>query len=112
VSGQGGDTTVDTLILEQVAPRRFDDEDLHRQVGIDVVVALERDHAASGELLHGADRLALDGVLKRAAAVQHDLGLAVVDQALLAFGHRRPHDAHDDVLSPVVVRALVGPRPV
>ena len=39
---------VDTLILTEVAPRGFEDEDLDRQVGIDVVVAHERDHPASG----------------------------------------------------------------
>ena len=104
---------VDTFIPEEVAPRGFEDENLDRQVGIDVVVAHERHHLASGEFLHGADRLGLDGVLKGAGGCASTTSALPSPTRLSSpFAQRSPPRTHTTMFSPIVVRALVGPRPV
>jgi hypothetical protein len=89
--------TVDIPSVGTVAGEGLEDEHLDGEVGVDVVVAHERDDSSPCELLHGGDRVGLHRVLKCASAVLHDLVLAVLHEGLLAFGEGGAQDSHDDV---------------
>src|SRR5438128_7692830 len=79
-----------------------DEEDLHRDVGLDVGLAEEREHLAAGELL---DRLSValgHHALEVLTHRDHALGLAAVHDRLLERGKAAAaHDHDDDVVERV-----------
>src|SRR5688572_6294103 len=81
-----------TLSMEQSSWRasfavhrtRLEDEDLNREVGIDVVVAHEADHLAAGELLDLAADVGLHHRLPASAQIEHCPALARVAERPLS----------------------------
>src|SRR3954452_12576747 len=63
---------------------RFEHEDLDSEVGVEVVVAHEADHLASGELFDLPAELDAHDALPASAQIEHGLALAGVREALLA----------------------------
>src|SRR5579862_5118253 len=70
-----------TLAIRGAA--RFDglkDEDLDRDIRVDVVVAHEADHLAGGQLLHFAAARLTHDLLPPSAQIEHRLALASADE--------------------------------
>jgi hypothetical protein len=81
------------------------------EVGVQVVGAEKGDHLASGDLLDPDGQLPRSWFADRPGGFEHEVLLAVADEAALALGQKVLHDDGDQVL--VEVRScLCGPRPV
>jgi hypothetical protein len=91
---------------------RFKDEDLDSQVGVEVVVAHEADHLASGQLFYLPAELDAHDALPASAQVEHRLAFAGVGEVLLAAREAVLGSTTKIPLSPSAVFAFVGPRPV
>src|SRR3954467_14586753 len=79
--------------------QRREHEDLDRQIGVDVVVAHEADHLASGELLDLAADVGFHDALPASAQIEDSQALAGVRQRLLAAREAVLEHDEDTVLA-------------
>src|ERR1019366_286553 len=87
---------LDYLDRAEALQRTVDKEDLHRDVGLDVGLAEEREHLAAGQML---DRLRVAGghhALEVLAHRDHPVWLAAVHDRLLQRGEAASAHHHDD----------------
>ena len=85
--------------------RRFEHEALDGDVGVDVVGAEKGDHLASGDLFDAGAEVVAHAWLVGPAGLEHEVGLAVADEAALALRQEVLHDDGDEV----VVEVRAGP---
>ena len=85
--------------LDHVVRERLQQEELHRIVGVDVVVAETRLHRAIAESFNELNPIVAHQLLQDVPRIKHVLSLALRDEAAFPLGKRVSKDDRDRVLA-------------